>query len=105
VKSPHAEPTERWKRRHTPQNRPAPKRRSWTEAAAATLGVLLMGVGFASILSPTEVVFFHPAGDEWGWPTGYLEKASRGTVRAYGILASMVGAGLIVIVFLPKRRP
>ncbi len=66
-------------------------------------GVLLFGGGLISFLFPQAAVLVHPTMGPWGNAGTSLDIVGPAGARRYGVLAILVGLGLVLLVHYPPK--
>jgi hypothetical protein len=80
------------------------RRFHFADVAGIVLAILLIVVGFFALVSPHDMIIFHPTGDITGGPAGtIIEKMSPARVRFYGGTAVILGVGLGTFLFWALR--
>ena len=75
------------------------------EIGILILAALLFSFGLISIAHPMEAAWAHPATDSiTAAPRNYLEVVTKDGARLYGILATLLGMGLAMLVLLPWHK-
>jgi hypothetical protein len=70
-------------------------RRNFTEICGLLLGLFLAGWGIVSVVEPRETyMVYEPAKTI---PHGAIEHVSKDRSRLYGILATLIGTGIVIL--------
>ena len=77
------------------------RRLTGIELGILALAGLFIVVGAIMVIHPTEADVFHQA---YNFARSSIEHVSREKSRIYGVLAMLIGAGMVWMVFYGRRK-